>query len=376
MKREATDTDADADLHTGLESVVPSLKTPRRILSLSCTSSLTIVWAARTAATCAMVLTCVACAGDKSTDVSSAPDSARVRISATPPSGEVTPAPGSVMFDAAAWQPPAESAIPNDSLGAAIRRGLALLTNTVDSLPAYAPGKINCTSCHLDGGRNATAGPLTGSHARFPKYMDRTGAVITLADRVNYCFTRSLAGSRLAEDSREMEDILAYLAFLSTGVPIGTRIPGADGLIKMTAMTGDTVRGSALFAKTCVACHGTDGQSGIGRIPALWGPRSYSIGASMSRQERAASFIWHNMPLGQGKSLTPQEAFDVAAYINAQPRPDSPGKERDWPAGGAPKDVPYATVGHDAYLPPPVLPRRHPASAIVPRPVSARRTLR
>ncbi len=323
-----------------------------------------------------MTVVCVACAGDRSGMASDASGSSRAREGVTASSDETAPARGSVVFDAAAWQPPADSAIPRDSLGAAIRRGLALLTNTVDSLPAYAPGKINCTSCHLDGGRNATAAPLTGSHARFPKYMDRTGAVITLADRVNYCVTRSLAGNRLPDDSREMEDILAYLAFLSTGVPIGTKIPGADGLIKMTAMTGDTARGSALFAKTCVACHGTDGQSGVGRIPALWGPHSYSIGASMSRQERAASFIWHNMPLGQGKSLTPQEAFDVAAYINAQPRPDSPGKERDWPAGGAPSDVPYATAGHNAYLPPPVLPRRHPASAVVPKPVSARRSLK
>ena len=374
MRSEATELDTRVQATPQIIARQP--RTLRRARSGRYRSSRTIDWAARAVATCVMTLTFAACTGDKSTDVTNAPESTRVRTSATPSSGEVTPAPGGVMFDAAAWQPPAESAIPNDSLGAAIRRGLALLTNTVDSLPAYAPGKINCTSCHLDGGRNATAGPLAGSHARFPKYMDRSGAVITLADRVNYCFTRSLSGNRLADDSREMEDILAYLAFVSTGVPIGTKIPGADGLIKMTPMTGDTVRGAALFAKTCVACHGTDGQSGIGRIPALWGPRSYSIGASMSRQERAASFIWHNMPLGQGKSLTPQEAFDVAAYINAKPRPDSPGKERDWPAGGAPKDVPYTTVGHDAYLPPPVLPRRNPASAIVPKPTPARRTLR
>jgi thiosulfate dehydrogenase len=276
-------------------------------------------------------------------------------------------APG-VTFDVAAWRPPADSAIPDDSLGASIRRGLALMTNTTDSMPRYAPGRINCTSCHLDGGRNVEAAPLTGSHARFPKYMDRTGAVITLADRVNYCFTRSLAGSRVPSDSREMEDILAYIAFISTGVPTGTKTPGADGLIKMAALVGDTARGAAQFARTCAACHGADGQGGIGRIPALWGPASYSIGASMAREERAASFIWHNMPLGQGKSLTPQQAYDLSAYVNSHPRPDSPGKEKDWPLGGAPKDAPYSTTGHEAYRPPPLLPRRNPAAAVVPKP--------
>ena len=277
------------------------------------------------------------------------------------------PAAGGGAFDAVAWTPPADSTIPGDSMGAAIRRGLALITHTPDSLPGHAPGRISCSNCHLNGGRNVDAAPLTGSHARFPKYMDRTGAVIGLADRVNYCFTRSLAGTRLPVESREMQDILAYIAWLSRGVPVGEKLPGADGLQPMPALTGDSTRGAAVFAAKCQVCHMADGQGGPG-IPALWGPKSYSIGASMSRHSKAASFIWHNMPLGQGKSLTHQEAFDVAAYINGKPRPDSPGKENDWPTGGAPADVPYATRGHEAFLPPPLLRRANPAGAVVPRP--------
>lgn len=333
-------------------------------------------WRWRALAVVATIMGVAACTGDGPRVRGESGDAAgaRGRDSGTSVSaGHATPG---FTFDPEKWVPLQESEIPNDSLGAAIRRGLALITNTSDSLPGYAPGKINCTSCHLDGGRNVTAAPLTGSHARFPKYMDRTGAVITLADRVNYCFTRSLAGNKLPTDSREMEDILTYIAFLSSGVPTGAKTPGADGLVKMAAMVGDSVRGAAQFAKTCAVCHGADGQSGAGRIPALWGARSYSIGASMSRQERAASFIWHNMPLGQGKSLTPQQAFDVAAYINAQPRPDSPGKEKDWPVGGAPNDVPYRTAGREAYIPPPLLPRRNPAGAVVPKPAQVPRGMR
>ena len=56
----------------------------------------------------------------------------------------------------------------------------------------------------------------------------------------------------------------------------------------------------------------------------------------------------HNMPQTAPGSLTAQEAFDLSAFINAQPRPDSPGKEDDWPMGGAPADVPYDTKGHEA----------------------------
>ena len=282
---------------------------------------------------------------------------------------------GATRFDPAAWKAPDSTAIPGDSLGAAIRRGLALVLHTGDSLPRYAPGKITCSNCHLDAGRNPDAAPFAGAAARFPKYMDRTGAVIGLADRVNYCFTRSLAGSKLPVDSREMQDILAYITWLSTGVPVGEgkALPGAEGLHTMAVtLDGDTARGREVFGAKCVTCHGADGQGNPG-FPALWGARSFSVGASMARRGKAASFIWHNMPFGQGRSLTPQQAYDVAAYIDARPRPDSPGKEHDWPTGGAPADVPYATAGHAAYLPPPTIPRQRAAEAIVAKPAPVAR---
>lgn len=282
-------------------------------------------------------------------------------------------------FDPAAWQPPADSSIPNDSLGAAIRRGLALVMHTADSLPEYSPGNISCTNCHINGGRNVDAAPLAGSQARFPKYMERTGAVIGLADRVNYCFTRSLGGNRLPVESREMQDILAYIAWLSSGVPVGEgkKLPGSEGIRAMpTELAGDRTRGATIFTAKCVACHGPNGAGNPAippGIPALWGPRSFSVGASMARQGKAASFIWHNMPYGQGKTLTQQEAFDVASYVTAQSRLDSPGKEQDWPAGGTPADVPYATKGHAAFDPPPLLPRANPSRTIVQSPAPVRR---
>jgi thiosulfate dehydrogenase len=281
---------------------------------------------------------------------------------------------GGATFSEAAWTAPGEEQIPNDSLGASIRRGLALLRFTPESLPQYATSSLRCTSCHQQDGRKASAAPLTGSHARFPKYLSRTGAVISMAERINYCFTRSLAGRALPTESREMQDMLAYMAFLSKGVPVGTSIAGAAGLIPMKdTLAADTARGAAVFARDCVSCHQADG-TGNGAIPALWGPKSYAIGASMARVERAASFIWHNMPQTKPGSLTPQEAFDVAAYINAHPRPDSPGKDADWPAGGAPVDVPYRTKGHEAFNPPASLVPRDPAGTLVPPPAPVART--
>lgn len=283
--------------------------------------------------------------------------------------------PASSTFDPGTWRPPADSAIPGDSLGASIRRGLALFVSTNDSLPAYAPGSITCASCHLDAGKNVDAIPLTGSHARYPTYLGRSGAVVALTERVNYCFTRSLAGSKLPLESREMQDMLAYIAWLSRGVPVGAghTLPGAAGLASMPAgLQGDATRGEQVYTRFCAACHRVSGEGNAALhppAPALWGPGSFSVGASMAREGKAASFIWHNMPLGAGKSLTPQQAFDVAAYISSKPRLDSPGKENDWPRGDAPADVPYETTGHAAYKPPArLLPRPNPSEAIVPPP--------
>ena len=269
------------------------------------------------------------------------------------------------------YTPPPDSLIPRDELGASIRRGLALVSHTTDSLPKYATGTLNCASCHIDGGRRRDAAGLLGVYSRFPKYMDRTGAVIPIEDRVNYCFTRSLAGNKIPTDSREMQDIVAYLAYISTGVPAGRHVAG-EGMPKMPKLTGDSARGSQIFATTCTMCHGAEGQGNPPAFPALWGPKSFSIGASMAREERAATFIRHFMPLNNPGSLSDQQAYDVAAFVDSHARPDSPGKEGDWPRGGVPYDVPYDTKGHVAYRPPSVklYARPNPSASIVPPPAS------
>jgi len=46
-------------------------------------------------------------------------------------------------------------------------------------------------------------------------------------------------------------------------------------------------------------------------------------------------------------------------------RPDMPGKERDWPDGGAPADVPYDTKGHAATRSPALIPRQGDARAAI-----------
>jgi thiosulfate dehydrogenase len=238
---------------------------------------------------------------------------------------------------------PADSLIPEGPLGASIRRGRALLAATPDSLPHNVGGQLRCTSCHLDDGARVNAAPLVGVYARFPQYRDRSNSVAIIEDRVNDCFQRSMNGRALPYDSQDMRDIVAWLAFLSRGTPVH-KDTTPRGIPLLAALTPDTAAGRAQFTTTCAACHGMDGQ-GTPAGPPVWGPKSFNVGASMARLRTAASFIKYNMPFDRPGTLTEQEAFNLAAYVNSHARPDLAGKENDWPKGNAPADVPYATKG-------------------------------
>ena len=243
----------------------------------------------------------------------------------------------------AAFRVPQESEIKDSVTLASVRRGRALIRSTRDSLPEHVNASLTCGNCHVGDGTERDAMPLVGSYARFPQYRARSGRVDVLEDRINDCFERSMNGKALDRAGRDMHDIIAYLAFLSIGMPVGVEMEG-QGLPKLEPAKGDTVRGRQVFAVSCVVCHGADGQGTVA-APPLWGPKSYNIGAGMARVNTAAAFIHKLMPRDKPGTLTTQQAFDVAAYINSRPRPDFARKELDWPLGGAPPDVAYQTRG-------------------------------
>jgi len=224
-------------------------------------------------------------------------------------------------------------------------RGLALLQQFSDSLPQHAGNALRCTSCHLDDGRRGTAMPWIGVTTRYPKYRSRRGAVENIEQRVNECITRSLAGRALPEGDAAMRDIVAYLESLRDQ----PRPAPPDSVL----LAGDTVRGQRVYGTQCARCHGADGAGGL--APAVYGGRSYSVGAGMARQYMLATFLRWNMPYDLAGTLESQDAADVAAWLLRRPRPDHPGKEGDWPNGDAPPDVAYATAAarrRGAVLPP------------------------
>lgn len=181
-----------------------------------------------------------------------------------------------------------------------------------------------------------------GTYARYPQYRSRSNSVETIEYRVNDCFRRSMNGRPLAADARDMRDIVAYLAFLSRDVPLRPGGPRRS-LDQWGTLRADTAAGRAVYAATCARCHGATG-GGSPAAPPVWGPASYNIGAGMARVRTAAAFIKENMPFDRPGSLTDQQAYDVAAFVNARPRPDFPDKIYDWPNGDAPPDVAYHTL--------------------------------
>ena len=240
----------------------------------------------------------------------------------------------------ALFAPPSPDSIPGDQRGEQIRLGFKIIADTQEYGQPYVGNKLNCTNCHLDGGLNPNAASFVGISRLYPEYRARADRQMSLADRVNECFERSLNGKALPPDSSKLAAVVAYIDWLSQNVPKRSAVPWR-GIPRITATRPpDAVNGKTVFAKKCVFCHGSDGQ-GTMAAPPLWGPDSFNIAAGMARVSVAASFIKANMPRGWGWTVTDDEAFDVAAYINSQPRPDFPGKTNDWLKGGKPRDVPY-----------------------------------
>jgi len=211
----------------------------------------------------------------------------------------------------------------------------------------YSGNGLECQSCHLDAGTRRFGLPLAGVWAVFPTFIGREGEVRTLEERINGCMERSMNGRSLPEGGPEMKAMLAYLKYISEGVAVGTP-PVGRGVpaLELPGRASDPQRGAKVFQTRCAICHRPDGQGNRlaaadatrerrrYEFPPLWGPESYNDGAGMARSITAASFIRANMPLGtdfKHPVLAPEEAFDVAVFINSQSRPHKAGIESDYP---------------------------------------------
>jgi thiosulfate dehydrogenase len=264
------------------------------------------------------------------------------------------------FVDLTAWPPPHIDSAGGDLFGRLVRYGHALMVNTrrhigpaaADPAMRYAGNNLTCQNCHLRAGTQPYAIPLTGAWGQFPQYRGREGEIGTLEERINGCMERSMNGRALPLDSVEMKAFLAYVRWLSTGIPAGARLTGA-GTMQVTepGRAANLASGARVYAGACAVCHGEDGrgqraESGTGyKYPPVAGPDSYNNGAGMARILTAAGFVRHNMPLGttfDAPVLSDADAYDAAGWINSLDRPEKPDLAKDYPVRmQKPVDAPY-----------------------------------
>lgn len=211
---------------------------------------------------------------------------------------------------------------PEDMLNK-ILYGYHIMLDTRIHTPNYAGNSIDCNCCHFNagntlGGKNRGIS-LVGVAAMYPKFSKRDNKEISLSDRLDNCYMRSLNGKPLPRDSLEMEALLAYLNWISHEVMDAPILPWLGLPTIDSKHVPDPIAGEQVYIRHCKICHGPEGE-GCPGVPPIWGPNSYNDGAGMNMLPMLSAFVWLNMPHGQ-PILKPDEALDVASYLIARPRP-------------------------------------------------------
>jgi len=265
--------------------------------------------------------------------------------------------------------PLTDPSLDDSKLSNDIRWGFKIFTDTPGQAGRFAPGKISCNNCHINGGQRERSLPLVGIAGMFPEYNRRSGRLYSLNDRIIDCFMRSenatghVSGDATLVAENEGEEILptatskevlalaAYITWLARGSEMGKNPAwrGQNTIAKENLIPVDKIdraKGEALFMENCTTCHGEDGQGkliGDKKAGPLWGSDSWNDGAGAARVYTLAGIIRYAMPYLNPGSLTDEQALQIAAFINSKPRPVYPYKHEDYKTDKVPEDGVYYT---------------------------------
>ncbi|WP_331774554.1 c-type cytochrome [Sulfurospirillum sp. 1612] len=224
-----------------------------------------------------------------------------------------------IQFDAPF---PAEVEKQNSEFGEFVKLGYLLFTQTKKYAPKYVGSALSCNNCHLNAGALANSAPMWASYGMYPAYRGKNHLVNSFENRLQGCFIYSENGIVPPSGGVILKSLSAYIYWMSKGVPVGVSLPGRGYPKVKPAKKADLKKGEAVYMQKCAICHGKFGEGVKTRhaheyqFPPLWGPDSYNWGAGMHKVSNFANFIKANMPLGQSYTLSDQEAWDIAAWVN------------------------------------------------------------
>lgn len=231
---------------------------------------------------------------------------------------------------AGSFSPPPAGSEPEGKLGDAIRQGERIFLRPDRYASQYVGNRLHCSNCHLDAGRRADSAPLWAAYVMYPAYRSKNRRINSYEERLQGCFRFSMNGRAPPLGSPVLIALEAYSYWLARGAPTGIRLAGQGyPRLPQPPLAPDYARGARVYAERCELCHGRNGAgqssaAGEAVFPALWGSGSYNWGAGMESFDKAAGFIEANMPLALGGTLTLQQAWDVALYIDSHERPQDP----------------------------------------------------
>lgn len=254
------------------------------------------------------------------------------------------------------WKAPEENTIPAGEAGEAIKYGRELISHTAKYLGPKGTvmqisNGMNCQNCHLEAGTKPFGNNYSAVASTYPRFRARSNSNETIYKRISDCFERSLNGKAPDTTTKEMLAMRAYMEWLGSNVNKGTK-PAGSGLTKLAYLDRAAIpeKGKAVYTQKCQSCHGAGGEGILNAdaltyvYPPLWGPHSYNDAAGLFRLSNFAGYVKDNMPFGathDNQQLTDEECWDVAAFINSQPRPHK-DQATDWhDVKQKPIDFPY-----------------------------------
>ena len=203
--------------------------------------------------------------------------------------------------------------------------GEAVFSNPVADGNTFA-----CATCHAVEEPDVLirAGHPIGDAANRTSF--KNGRIDNLRGAVNSCLEEWMAAKPWTEDDARWQALRGWLESLAPAGPapaIESRVVAPP-----VALDGGNVdAGRALFNKSCIACHGTDGAGTVR------GPRVNGLGLArdfVARRIRTSGsadsptyegLTGGRMPFFAADRLTDAQVIDLAAYVNASAAPTGGG---------------------------------------------------